>query len=217
MYLKGAAAIYYKGLLDGTKQDWDLLSHAFLDQYNDADARNLQITKLSKIRQTPNESVMQFGARLKQMALMAYEGMNANQVEPLLLAHYLQGLKPDIKRHVILRAPVDLAEAERTAKTVELNVGLYDVNRELNQSKRDYRAARVPYHGRIEQYGGYQSEAAYQRPNSNFNNSGLGRYDQYDTRSRFDQRPRFIERTKFEERPRFEQHPRIEQRPRFDE
>ena len=84
VYLKGAAALYYKGLLDATKQDWDLLNQAFLDQYNDADARNLQITKLSKIRQTPNESVMQFGARLKQMALTAYEGMNANQVEPLL-------------------------------------------------------------------------------------------------------------------------------------
>ena len=139
VYLTGAAALHYKALLNAVKIDWGQLSRAMTQHFNDADARNLQITKLNKIRQTPNETVMQFSSRLRQMALTAYDGMVVAQVEPLILAHFLQGLKPEIKRHVILQAPATFDDACRIAKTVELNVGLYDPNRELNMSRRDNR------------------------------------------------------------------------------
>ena len=128
LFLSSTAALFYRGLRAQVKRDWPQLKQALTDEFNNNDARNLQITKLNKIRQGASESVVQFASRIQQMAASAYEGMGACQVQPLLLAHFQQGLRPEIKRHVLVSAPADFADACRMAKTIENNIYLYEAS-----------------------------------------------------------------------------------------
>ena len=52
--------------------------------------------------------------------------MSENQIGPLKLSHFQQGLRPEIRKHVLVAAPATFADACRVAKTVEVNLSLYN-------------------------------------------------------------------------------------------
>ena len=131
VYLSGAPAMFYKGLPVATKNDWHLLVAAMKAEFNNAEAKNLFLIKLGKVRQNFGESTPQFAARVQRMAASAYEGVAAAQLGPLLLTHFQQGLRPNIKRHVLMAAPQTFEEAVKKAKTIELNQGIFDAENEI--------------------------------------------------------------------------------------
>jgi len=131
VYLSSAPAMFYKGLARAVKEDWVQLKPALVAEFNNAEAKNLFLIKLGKVRQNLGESAQQFAARIQRMSASAYEGVGAAQLGPLLLTHFQQGLRPNIKKHVLMAAPQTFEEAVKKAKTIELNQGIFDAEGEL--------------------------------------------------------------------------------------
>ena len=123
--LAGGPSIFYKKLRDDVKEDWEQLRVAFVDEYNNAEARNLLLLKLSKIKQYPVETVQDFASRIQLVAASALQGVPADVAENMMMTYFLEGLRFDLRRHVLPQAARDFNDACRIAKTVEANSATY--------------------------------------------------------------------------------------------
>jgi hypothetical protein len=124
LLLDGPASLFYDQLLDSVKQDYGQLRRAFVDKFNGNDEKNRRIMQLHNIQQRDGEDVLNFYTRICNLAKGAYDGLGFDQLQPLLMNHFLHGVKGNIKRQVILAGPDTVDHALAIAHRVENNLDL---------------------------------------------------------------------------------------------
>ena len=114
LMVEGAAEVWFCGLADGIKQNWDLLQEAFNHKY--IDANNLTWLKeqclLNRV-QSPRESVEVYITDVRQKCSQLQKG------EAETKTIILRGLLPEIKAFVIGQQPETLDDLEAKTRLAE--------------------------------------------------------------------------------------------------
>ncbi|CAC5372724.1 unnamed protein product [Mytilus coruscus] len=105
---------------------------AFLRDRKDLCPRNYNhcITVTFFRQDNEGQNVEDFASEINKLATRAYSDMKRDQKDVLIKEHFIQGLKQDIKRFVILSNPTTFEEAFRSAKREECNNTLTNRDRQ---------------------------------------------------------------------------------------
>ena len=169
--LAGGPCIFYKKLRGDVKRDWDQLRVALVDEYNNAETRSLLLLKLSKIKQYPAETVQDFSSRIQLLAASALQGVPADVAENIMMTYFLEGLRFDLRKHVLPQAARDFNDACRIAKTVEANSATYGGNTEFFETRSQQDSRRM---GQLSQqfsrlsFNGMQGANNFRKSSGNF-------------------------------------------------
>ena len=123
--LEGQAGLYYDALRDAVKKYYTQLKDTLIAKFNTVEVQSLKLQQLNRVVQYENESVTHYYTRVMELAEIAYGTLEYDQKLPLLLNHFRQGLRPIIKKQVILSGPEELDDALEIALRVESNLYLY--------------------------------------------------------------------------------------------
>ncbi|MCP4457901.1 MAG: hypothetical protein GY816_07745, partial [Cytophagales bacterium] len=118
-YLRGNAADQYNELTEAEKTTFsDLVTNLRAALEPDGMARITQ-SKLIKRRMQPYESVVDFGAAIQRLVRSAYRQLPADAQDTLMRNHFIDRIRPDIKRFLLLMDPKDFQTAKRNAIQIE--------------------------------------------------------------------------------------------------
>ena len=120
-FLRDQAADLYESLDDDIKDDYRSVCDALRERFIPKELQSLYYSNLFGCRQTESQTVDDYAANISKLATRAYMDMPRRQKETLTKEHFVQGLKPEIKRYVLLSNPQTFEEAFRHAKREECN------------------------------------------------------------------------------------------------
>ena len=118
-FLRERAAEFY----DELSSDLDLneLKTALIRQFSPSEARRLYYSDLYERRQGQNESAADFGRDVQQLVRRAYSGMPVEHQDTLMREHFVNGLRPELKRIVLIADPETFNKALQIARREEIN------------------------------------------------------------------------------------------------
>ncbi|MCP4487896.1 MAG: DDE-type integrase/transposase/recombinase [Gammaproteobacteria bacterium] len=118
-YLRGNAADLYSELSNEQKVTiTDLINNLRAALEPDEMARITQ-SKLIKRKMQPYESVVDFAAAIQRLVRSAYRQLPADAQDTLMRNHFIERVRPDIKRYLLLMDPKDYQTAKRKAIQIE--------------------------------------------------------------------------------------------------
>ena len=112
MYLQGPAMMFYEGLDDGEKLNYEHVKSLMLRQFGELDSRAVLVARLHATVQREGESVIRFTNRFEEIARRAYADMRGEHIKTLTLLQYQNSLLPHIRKHVLLKQPTSITEAQ---------------------------------------------------------------------------------------------------------
>eukprot|EP00794_Sanderia_malayensis_P004315 gene4315-biopygen3502 len=118
-FLRGRAAEFYDELPDDT--DLDDLKTALIQQFMPKEARRFYYADLYGRKQGESESAADFGREIQQLVRRAHSEMPGEHQDTLMREHFLNGLRPELKRIVLISGPKSFARAVEVAKREEIN------------------------------------------------------------------------------------------------
>ena len=118
-FLRERAAEFYDELSGDC--DLDELKTALIKQFSPSEARRLYYSDLYERRQRQNESAADFGRDVQQLVRRAYSGMPVEHQNTLMREHFVNGLRPEIKRIVLIADPETFNKALQIARREEIN------------------------------------------------------------------------------------------------
>ena len=118
-FLRERAAEFY----DELPSDIDLeeLKTALIKQFSPSEARRLYYSDLYERKQGQTESAADFGRDVQQLVRRAYSGMPVEHQDTLMREHFVNGLRPEIKRIVLIADPETFNKALQIARREEIN------------------------------------------------------------------------------------------------
>ena len=123
-FLRDRAADYYETLEEGQKLTFAALCENLKARFMPKELQSLYYSNLFLARQKEFQSVEDFASEINKLATRAYSDMPREQQDGLTREHFVQGLKPEIKRFVLVSNPQTFEEAFRHAKREECNFAL---------------------------------------------------------------------------------------------
>ena len=86
--MEGPASLFYDSLAEAYKGNYDDLKGAFIERFNGPEERNKRMIQLGNIRQGLGEDVLNYYTRVVNLAMSAYNGIDAEHMRPMLLNHF---------------------------------------------------------------------------------------------------------------------------------
>lgn len=118
-FLRDRAADYFESLDESVTECFNEICKALKERFMPKELQSLYFSNLFQARQGENQSVDDYASEISKLASRAYSEMSRVQKDKLLKEHFVQGLKSEIQRFVMLSNPVTFEEAFRTAKREE--------------------------------------------------------------------------------------------------
>ena len=119
--LRDRAAEFYDELPDSQQSDWEELKNALIDHFLPKEARRFYYADLYSRKQGTTESAEDFGRVIQQLVRRAYTEMPLEHQATLMREHFVNGLRPALKRIVLISDPSDFNKAVEVAKREEIN------------------------------------------------------------------------------------------------
>lgn len=123
-FLRDRAAEFFESLDDDIKENYHDLCRSLRDRFIPKELQSLYYSNLFQARQKDNQTVEDYASEINKLAIRAYSDMKRSQKDVLIKEHFIQGLKPEIKRFVMLSNPSTFEEAFRAAQREECNNNL---------------------------------------------------------------------------------------------
>lgn len=120
---------YYESLDDDLKDDYRSVCDSLRERFIPKELQSLYYSNLFGYRQAEIQTVDDYAANITKLTTRAYMDMPRRQKETLTKEHFIQRLRPEIKRFVLLSNPKTFEEAFRHAKREECNNSLVDDSR----------------------------------------------------------------------------------------
>ena len=120
-FLRDRAAEFYDELPDSQQSDWEELKNALIDHFLPKEARRFYYADLYARKQGTTESAEDFGRVIQQLVRRAYTEMPLEHQATLMREHFVNGLRPALKRIVLISDPSDFNKAVEVAKREEIN------------------------------------------------------------------------------------------------
>ena len=120
-FLPDRAAEFYDELPDSQQSDWEELKNALIDYFLPKGARRFYYADLYSRKQGTTESAEDFGRVIQQLVRRAYTEMPLEHQAALMREHFVNGLRPALKRIVLISDPSDFNKAVEVAKREEIN------------------------------------------------------------------------------------------------
>ena len=115
-------AEYYDELHDGDKSELETLKSALMKHFMPKEARRFYYADLYSRKQNELESTDDFGRAIQLLMLKcrAYAEMPIEHQDTLMCEHFVNGLRPDLKRMVLISDPKTFTQALDLAKREEI-------------------------------------------------------------------------------------------------
>lgn len=123
-FLRDRAAEFYESLDEDIQDNYGDLCKALRNRFIPKELQSLYYSNLFQACQRDGQTVEDFASEINKLAVRAYSDMKREQKDVLIKEHFIQGLKQDIKRFVMLSNPSTFEEAFRSAKREECNNNL---------------------------------------------------------------------------------------------
>ncbi|MCP4458714.1 MAG: hypothetical protein GY816_11925 [Cytophagales bacterium] len=138
-YLRGNAADLYNELTDNQKTTIGELITNMRAALEPEEMARITQSKLIKRRMQPFESVVDFASSIQRLVKSAYRKLPAEAQDTLMLNHFIERIRPKIKRFLLLMDPKDYQTAKRKAIQIEShNMELEnDVDEVAHEGKRN--------------------------------------------------------------------------------
>jgi len=120
-FFRDRAAEFYDELPDSQRSDWAELKNALIDHFIPKEARRFYYADLYSRKQGATESAEDFGRVIQQLVRQAYTEMPLEHQATLMREHFVNGLRPALKRIVLISDPTDFNKALEVAKREEIN------------------------------------------------------------------------------------------------
>ena len=120
-FLRDRAAIFYDELCERQQNDLDELKQALTQHFIPKEARRFYYADLHSRKQGDTESAEDFGREIQILVRRAYSEMPTEHQDTLMREHFVNGLRPLLKRIVLISDPKDFAKAMEVAKREEIN------------------------------------------------------------------------------------------------
>ena len=118
-FLRERAAEFYDELpSDLTMEE---LRNALMQQFMPKEARRFYYADLYGKRQGEEESAGDFGRTIQQLVRRAHADMPGEYQDTLMREHFINGLRPGLKRMVLLADPTTFLKAMEVARREEIN------------------------------------------------------------------------------------------------
>ncbi len=147
-FLRDTALATYRELDDATKGNYRRLCEALTEAFVPAEFQQFHSSALAIREQEARETIEQYNAALCKLVCNAYPTMGAEDRLSVLKTHFLKGLRPDIRRHILITQP-DATYARTLA--IAKN---YDTAMKLSQGVRALTTADI-YRGEQQVYAGF--------------------------------------------------------------
>ena len=98
-----------------------------MQQFAELDSRAVLVARLNNTTQKVGESVVDFTNRYEEIARRAYADMQSDHTRILTLLQYQNSLLPHIKKHVLLKQPRTITEAQKLATLIDQNPTLFPI------------------------------------------------------------------------------------------
>ena len=118
-FLRERAAEFYEEVPDGI--DFDELKATLVNHFSPTNARRLYYADLYERKQGDTESTADFGQDVQQLVRRAYSGMPEEHKDTQVRAHFINGLRPQLKRIVLIADPQMFTKALQIAQREEIN------------------------------------------------------------------------------------------------
>ena len=118
-FLRERAAEFYEELPDDI--DLDELKATLVNHFSPTDARRLYYADLYERKQGDTESAADFGRDVQQLVRRAYSGMPVEHQDTMVREHFINGLRPQPKRMVLIADPQTFTKALQIARREEIN------------------------------------------------------------------------------------------------
>ena len=119
--LRDRAADFWEELPADTQKSYHHTKEALLEHFLPPEARHMYYTDLYNRIQRRREPVADFARAIQDMIRQAYSTMSAADQDILCCEHFLHGLRPNLKRLVLVANPKSFTEAVSAAKREECN------------------------------------------------------------------------------------------------
>ena len=120
-YLRDRAAEYFDELPDSDKTTLIRLKEALIEHFMPKEARRFYYADLYSRKQGQYESASDFGRAIQLLVRRAYAEMPLEHQDTLMREHFVNGLRPDLKRIVLISDPKTFNNALDLAKREEIN------------------------------------------------------------------------------------------------
>ena len=120
-FLRDRAADFWDELPIETQNDLELMRESFTNHYMPKEARRLFYSDLYTRKQRENESANDFGREIQQLVRKAYADMPVNHQDTLMREHFINGLRPSLRRLVLIGDPSKFEDALTIARREEIH------------------------------------------------------------------------------------------------
>ena len=120
-FLRERAAEFYDELPPRTQNNLDVLKAALVEHFIPKEARRFYYPDLYSRKQGELETAEDFGREIQKLVRRAYAEMPVEHQDTLMREHFVNGLRPDLKRIVLICDPQEFSKAVEYAKREEIN------------------------------------------------------------------------------------------------
>ncbi len=120
-YLRDRAAEFYDELSPDDQGELDKLKQELSQHFMPREARRFYYADLYSRKQNPTETAADFGRDVQQLVRRAYAEMPVEHQDTLMREHFVNGLRPELKRMVLISDPKSFNKALELAKREEIN------------------------------------------------------------------------------------------------
>ena len=119
--LRDRAADFWEDLTEDQQKSYEETKKALKEHFLPPEARRMYHTDLYNRKQGDREPVEDFARAIQDLTRRAHSTMAATEQELLCREHFLHGLRPQLKRLVLVSNPQSFSEAISVAKREEYN------------------------------------------------------------------------------------------------
>ena len=120
-FLRDRAAEFYDELPDRQQNNLEELKTALIEHFIPKEARRFYYADLYSRRQGETEPSEDFGREIQQLVRRAYAEMPVEHQDTLVRVYFVNGLRPTLKRIVLISDPKDFQKNLEVAKREEIN------------------------------------------------------------------------------------------------
>ncbi|MCP4458566.1 MAG: hypothetical protein GY816_11165, partial [Cytophagales bacterium] len=143
-YLRGNAADLYNELTDNQKATLGDLINGMRAALEPEEMARITQSKLIKRRMQPFESVIDFASSIQRLVKSAYRRLPVDAQDTLMRNHFIERIRPEIKRFLLLMDPKDYQTAKRKAMQIESHNVEMDGDEEVsNERKKGEKKQRI--------------------------------------------------------------------------
>ena len=125
-YLRDRAADYFEDLDQEITTDYDRICEKLREKFRPKELQRAYYSDLFQRKQKENETVDDYGHAILVLARKAHNGIQRDVTDKLTMEHFIQGLRPTLKRLVLMTDPKSYEQALRIAKREECHENLTD-------------------------------------------------------------------------------------------